>query len=302
MESFLSGLGTKIADKWLTTVALPGLLFVGFTLLAWTKGTTISSVVARADAASTALRRAGAAAIVLDVAAILLLSSAAALTAHGLGFLIQRGWLGQWPAPFAFLASRLTASRRRRWTDADEATAEQLALDREVTDNVNSLAAARNNIALSYPACPTWIGDRAHSVDVRAWHAYRLDLGTAWPRLWLVLEETARNEIIAARDAFQRGGTLAGWAILYLALAFCWWPLKIFSALSGTIAILVGAATAVTAWYRARAAIASYADLTEAAVDLNARQLAVNLGVLCETDKFTPETGLQIMRLIRKGT
>lgn len=89
---------------------------------------------------------------------------------------------------------------------------------------------------------------------------------------------------------------------MYLALAFCWWPLKIFSALSGTIAILVGAATAVTAWYRARAAIASYADLTEAAVDLNARQLAVNLGVLCETDKFTPETGLQIMRLIRKGT
>ena len=99
MESFLSGLGTKIADKWLTTVALPGLLFVGFTLLAWTKGTTISSVVARADAASTALRRAGAAAIVLDVAAILLLSSAAALTAHGLGFLIQRGWLGNGPRP-----------------------------------------------------------------------------------------------------------------------------------------------------------------------------------------------------------
>lgn len=302
MESFLSGLGTKIADKWLTALALPGLLFVGFVLLAWTKGTTISSVAAGANTASTELRRAGAVAIVLTVAAIMLLSSATALAAYGLGFLIQRAWLGQWPVPLAFLASRLTDSRRRRWDDADAATEEHLALDRTDTDKLNSLAGARNRIALAYPACPTWIGDRAHSVDVRTWHAYGLDLGAAWPRLWLVLEETVRTEIVAARDAFQRASTLAGWAILYLALTFCWWPLKAFSGLSATIAVLAGAGTGVTAWYRARAAIASYADLTEAAVDLNACQLAVDLGVPCEPGKFSRETGSQIMRLIRKGT
>lgn len=302
MESFLSGLGTKIADKWLTALALPGLLFVGFVLLSWTKGTSFSTLVAGANTASAELRGAGAIAVVLAVVAVLLLSSAAALAAYGLGFLILRAWLGQWPAPFAALSRGLTEARQKRWTDADDAMAEQLEDDRDATDKVNSLAAVRNRIALSYPACPTWIGDRAHSVDVRIWHAYRLDLGAAWPRLWLVLEEGVRTEVIAARDAFQRAGTLAGWAVLYLALMFCWWPLGAFSGLSATIALLAGAGTGVTAWSRARAAIASYADLTEAAVDLNAHKLAVGLDVLAETDKFTRETGSQVMRLIRKGT
>jgi hypothetical protein len=70
-----------------------------------------------------------------------------------------------------------------------------------------------------------------------------------------------------ARDRFERAGTLAGWAVLYAALAALWWP-----------APAIGAALGGYAWWRGRRGAALFADTVEAAVDLHHRRLAEALG------------------------
>ncbi|MEV7373368.1 hypothetical protein AB0O51_21170 [Streptomyces sp. NPDC090301] len=71
---------------------------------------------------------------------------------------------------------------------------------------------ARNQIALTRPARPTWMGDRLIAADARGHRTYRIDLVSAWPRLWLLLPDTAHAESrrhaprSRSRPAARRGG------------------------------------------------------------------------------------------------
>ncbi|MFF3444619.1 hypothetical protein [Streptosporangium sp. NPDC002721] len=298
MESFLSGLGGKIAEKWLTTLVLPGLLFAGAVLVAFAlpheHALDVHLLLARTRAATAELGRSGAASVILVVVMTLTAASAAALAARGCGSLVQWLWLRQWRGP---LARRLVERRRARWTAADDALADHLAETRDDParrdDPVrrDELAAVRNGISLAYPARPVWIADRARSVDIRVWHAHGIDLGSAWPRLWLVVPDSTRTEIVAARETFERAGGLVGWGLLYTALGAIWWP-----------SAVAGLATALTGWHRTRAAVAGYADLVEAAADLNAKVLATELDLLEPGAPFSRDVGLKVTRLLRKGT
>ncbi|MEU0030760.1 hypothetical protein [Streptomyces sp. NPDC006335] len=293
MESFLSGFGSKIAEKWLTVLVLPGLLFAGATLIAWAlpqdHALDLGVLADRTTAANAWLDKGGASVVLLAVALTMLWASAAALAARGGGFLVHRMWLRRWTGP---VSRHLVQRRQDDWTAADDALADLFADDEtDLPARRNELAAVRNGIALAFPARPTWTADRARSVDVRIWHAYGLDLASVWPRLWLVVPEETRAEIRAARDSFGQAGDLLGWSLLYLAVTPFWWP-----------SAVVGMATALTGWYRTRASLATYADLVEATVDLRARALAVELALLPPDDPFTRETGLRITRLLRKGT
>ena len=126
---------------------------------------------------------------------------------------------------------------------------------------------------------PTWIGDRLRACRVRVERAYGLDLDAAWPRLWLIVPDTVRAELGAARDAFGVAARLTAWAILYLILGAWWWP-------AVPIALITGA----TGIIRARQATDNLGDLVEAAVDLHVRGLAVQIGENL-TGPLTPAIG-----------
>jgi hypothetical protein len=126
---------------------------------------------------------------------------------------------------------------------------------------------------------------------VRVWSWHGLDLTTTWPRLWLLSPDASRAEVMAARAAISGAATVAGWGLMYAVLAVVWWP-----------AALVALVTMGTGWYRVRVAVASFADLVEAVVDLNARPLAVAVGALGDGDVFTRDVGLEVTRRVRKGT
>ncbi|MET9064332.1 hypothetical protein [Streptosporangium sandarakinum] len=158
----------------------------------------------------------------------------------------------------------------------------------EAAEGLAEAISARNAIALCLPRHATWIGDRLYAMDRRVHDAYDLDLTGAWPRLWLVIPDTARAELTAARDAHAAAARLAGWAVLYLSVAAVWWP-----------AVLVATVVGATAWARARATTASLADLVEASVDLYGRDLAVQLG-LPGDGPMSRETGLAITSVLRK--
>ncbi|MET9767298.1 hypothetical protein [Streptomyces sp. NPDC006415] len=109
---------------------------------------------------------------------------------------------------------------------------------------------------------------------------YGLDLEPTWPRLWALLPETLRADVISARQAYDSAARLAGWALLYAALAVLWWP-----------SALAGAAVLVTAVARARDAASLLATLVETAVDLHLTDLAERLGVRGGEDASATELG-----------
>ncbi|RMI37828.1 hypothetical protein EBN88_18160, partial [Streptomyces triticirhizae] len=148
--------------------------------------------------------------------------------------------------------------------------------------------AERDRICLVPPRRPTWIGDRVEAADRRVLTAYGLDLGAAWPRLWLLVPEETRAELRTARRSYDAAAQLVAWSPLYLALAAWWWP-----------ALLIAATTLAVGIRRGRAAMDAFCALAESVVDLHARDLATALGLPCE-GPLRRRTGRQMTALLRK--
>ncbi|MCD2469045.1 hypothetical protein MBT42_36540 [Streptomyces sp. MBT42] len=58
------------------------------------------------------------------------------------------------------------------------------------------------------------MGDRLIASDARVHRTYRIDLVSAWPRLWLLLPDTAHAEVQAARSALTASTRRAAWGLL----------------------------------------------------------------------------------------
>ncbi|GGW47705.1 hypothetical protein GCM10010503_25760 [Streptomyces lucensis JCM 4490] len=284
MNAFLSELGRKLAERWITLLVLPGALFTalaGAGLLLGQRdalglrrlGRLAEGFAARYD------HRPGAAVVLL--CGVFAAGAVTGLLARGLGAAVEKVWLLAGPP---WLTGRLVSRRQDRWARADAAA--RLAGPAEEA----ALVAARNAIALVPPARPTWIGDRLRGVGLRVHGQYGLDLAFTWPRLWPLLPEACRNDLIAARQAMADAATLGGWGLLYLCLGVQWWP----AALGGVVLLLMG-------WGRGRDAAGNLADLTESAVDLYAADLARSLGAALPLGRVTPALGRQLSERFRKG-
>ncbi|MFF8830901.1 hypothetical protein [Streptomyces sp. NPDC015131] len=309
MNAFLAELGKKLAERWVSLLVLPGVLFgallaAGSVLghrhaLDWRMlGRAAEQLAAHYD-------RRPVPAVLLAVA-VLVAAGLVGLAARGLGTVVERAWLASGPA---WLTGRLVRRRRERWTRALAAERAAAAIGADasrsrITDppafgppasappapDPAALADARNAVALTRPARPTWIGDRLRGVGARVHAQYGLDFPFAWPRLWTLLPEPCRTDLVAARGALSDAAALSGWGLLYLALGTLWWP-----------AAPAGAALVLLGLRRGRESAANLADLTEAAVDLYAADLALLLGVDLPSGRVTPAVGRQLSERFRKG-
>ncbi|RKN45567.1 hypothetical protein [Streptomyces hoynatensis] len=302
MTALLTTLGGKIPDRWVSLLLLPGLLFasvaVGGRLLGHGHPFDPGRLLGRIDdlADAPAAQAPGTAA--LATALVLTASPGISLLAATLGRAVERLWLGDWPRPLAGCARALTRRRERRWAAAQEryraalAARARHALSGDAGDPPDTVALneARNRIALARPRRPTWMGDRLTAVDTRIHETYDLDLGSAWPRLWLLLPDTPRGDVHAARSALTDAARRAAWGVLYAVPALWWWP-----------AALAAAVACAGAWRQGRLAVAEFAELVEATVDVHGRDLASALGIPCE-ERLTRDVGLEITRALRKGT
>ncbi|WP_049575701.1 hypothetical protein [Streptomyces sp. SBT349] len=295
MGGLLSELGKQLAERWMALLVLPGALFVAVLASAHALGHThpfdADRLANRLDAWAAAPRLDTTGGLVLLLLAVLLAAAGAGLAAQALGSAAERAWLTTGTAP-----RRLTARRLRRWeaaTRAYEARRAELAEARALgapPPPGPGLAEARAGIeavAPERPARPTWMADRLNAPAVRLDREYDLDLATVWPHLWLVLPDTTRAELVAAREALTRSATLAGWGALYLAVAALWWP-----------GALIAAVTVVTGWRRARTATDAYALLIEAAARLHTAELAQQHGLFTDW-RLTRRTGWQLTCLVQ---
>lgn len=301
MDAFLGELGKKLADRWLTLLVLPGLLYLTVLTMASILGqhhaTDPGALKAWVDTVAAAPTSRSPAVVLAGVLGILTGAAGAGLAATALGQLAQQAWT----TPGQRVPARwLTSWRRHRWNrayatvraalDAVAAarTAATASPPRDPVPGVAATVAACRRICLVPADRPTWIGDRLRAADERIHRTYRLDVSAAWPRLWLLIPDTARTELTTAHDSYTTAARLAGWTCLYLAVAIWWWP-----------ALLIAAVTGATAWIRARTATAVLADLVETTVDLYGPELARQLGITCP-GPLTPDIGHTLTITLRK--
>ncbi|MFF7454266.1 hypothetical protein [Kitasatospora sp. NPDC008115] len=320
MSSLLGGLGEKLADKWISALAVPGLLLMA--------ASAAGAVLGQADALDLAALRARAAqeaaragewstvAQLTALGAVVLGSVAVGALVRACAAAAERIWTGDWPAPAGRVAARLTDRRKARW----------LALQTEITElreempipapghpayeanraEIDRLTALRDRIALAEPQRPTMTGDRFAGTGTRLRNQYGIDLAASWTRLWLVLPDAVQAELRASRAGFGAAVEGTTWAACYLVLGLRWWP-----------AALIGLAVGLLAWSRGRRAAVLHADLVESAADLHLKTLAAEFGLAAvdpepdpepdpgpdSTSGFTvdPEVGRALNRLFRKG-
>ncbi|MFD8963114.1 hypothetical protein ACFV0W_40845, partial [Streptomyces anulatus] len=282
MNPLLATLGSKLTERWLNLLVLPGALFLAITAIGTTLGhrhwhdvdrlrTTLDDL-----AAHPALDRTGTAALL--TALILLTAAAASLAAQFLGGAIEQYWLRSGRDP---LSRALTARRKRQWKERNASVEDAVThanpamagangavtIPRSTFARIQALAEARDRIALRKPTRPTWYGDRMQATADRVEAAYGVDLAALWPRLWLILPEPAGRQIQSARDSFSAAARLTAWAAGYALLACWWWP-----------AALVAVGCGVVARSRARTGLDALAGLIEAAVDVHGRGQSTSRG------------------------
>ncbi|MCX5064671.1 hypothetical protein OOJ91_02150 [Micromonospora lupini] len=297
MNAVIASLGGKLAERWLSGLALPGLVFVAMAAAAvrlghahWWDLRLLRQEVDRL-ALGPPSRSTGSA--LLIVLGVVLGSVVAALAAQSLERLVVALWTQDWGRAGEALSRR----RRRLWNAAmdhyenalrDKARLLRSADATGALPDTQALARACDRIAVTEPERPTWIGDRMLATAVRVRACYGLDLAAAWPRLWLLLPEETRAPLAVAQADFAAAARRVGWGLLYLALGLLWWP-----------AAVVGLGLAVAGWRQGRGAVSVLADLVEAVVDLHVRALGAALGH--PTDgTFGAADGEAVTALLRK--
>ncbi|MGI5484409.1 hypothetical protein [Streptomyces lavendofoliae] len=299
-SAFLSALGGRIAERWLTLLALPGLLFLAALTTAGVLGHEHWSDLGRlrawldALASSPASRSTGT--VVLVALGVLAGAAVTGAAAQSLGAGVELLWCAEPRGP---LLRRLADRRLRRWRAADAAfrgalvTAGRARIEgAEEADRLVALAerrhAERGRIAAAPPRHPFGTGDRLAAPGQRLWRAHRLDLSAAWPHLWLLAADGTRAELHAARLRLSAAARLCAWGAGYLVLAFWWWP----AGVAGGVAVVSGVR-------RGRAAAEAFGELTEALADLHLRDLAAALGVDCDGG-VDRAVGERLSRALRK--
>jgi hypothetical protein len=226
--SFLGALGSRVADRWLSSVLTPGLLLLTVVALAARLGQAhaldLSRITASADDLAAAVGSRNPAALGLGVLALLAATVALGLLISGLGRLVAAAWT----AHGAHVPGRwLIDLRRRRWTAAEariraaaQAAARETGRARigmpdraaKALAALDSARTRRDAICPAQPQRPFQPGDRLRVATERVRDCYGLDLATAWPRLWTIAAGPLRADLDAAQSSFADATRLAAWA------------------------------------------------------------------------------------------
>ncbi|OLE28372.1 MAG: hypothetical protein AUG49_02620 [Catenulispora sp. 13_1_20CM_3_70_7] len=264
MGDVLAELGKKVADLWLTTLLLPGLLLVAAVVCGGLLGQ--GDALDHARLAAEVQRRGSGmrpwpTALVLVVIAVLLAAAAAGLLARALGDGVNKLMMARRP------------QRCVRWR----------------RDRAVRAAGVRTLPAAYLPQRVTAAGDSFRLVGARVDAQYGLSVTRVWPRLWLLLSEQSRAPLVNGYASYQGATRLIAWGLLYIALGVVWWP----AGVAGAVAVVAG-------YRRATAAAAAVADLIEATVDVHQLDLAAAVGIPLAQGRLTPAEGAQIDNILNK--
>ena len=266
-----SGLGGKLAERWVTALFSPAFAFwaAGAAAWLWTRPN-----VAGRERVVDDLSGLSDLAQALILIGALLVAAASAVVVERLALPVVRMLEGYWPRALWPLRRLLTARTARRkaadeqrwgelqarWDDGHatrEETAELIALERRLS----YLPTDENELM------PTRLGNVMRAAESRPYEKYGLEAVRCWPRLWLTLPDSTKLEIGAAGENLNASATWWTWGAL-LAVWTVFTPL----------ALVVAAVAATLAYVALLSSAARYGELVEAAFDVHRGLLYDALG------------------------
>ena len=264
LEKFWESIGSDLGKQWLERLFSPAFLFWLGGAGAWLLAGGAANWHSRWDTAWTwvnGLQPLLQGALLIGALILVVLSS---LLIETLRFFLLRLLEGYWPWPLRRL-SVWVAQLRGWFTRRDEAAYQLLKLKEKKTklDVFEQRELARLEATLNYvpPDPDDWmafsLGDILRSGEGASYRKYGLDAVVCWPRLWLLLPETARADLSAARQSLEQRIELWGWGFLFLGWSF--WTLW---------ALPVALLWLALAYTLSKQAAMGYADLIEAAFDI----------------------------------
>jgi len=265
LNSFWEGLGNKLAERW--TVLLPAIAFWAGGLVAWFRS---HGGVSRLEQFEHTLAGRPVVILVAVAAAVVLPVVLSAAIVRAVTLPVLRLLEGYWPRWLVPLRRRLierqaralgTAERRfgelAAKLDADTASPEERgeygALDRQLRR-----VPSEPDPSMPQRRMPTRLGNTLRAAETWPVDKYGLDPVKCWPRLWLLLPEAVRQELVDARASLDAAGSAVLWGVLFVGwTVWVWW------------AAPVGLLTAWAAYRQAVRNAEVYSDLVESAFDLN---------------------------------
>jgi hypothetical protein len=292
LASFWAGVGGKLADRW-ASAAVPALIFWLGGLLAYAYHRNGISPITRSLARWTTPEQVAA----LVVALLVVGASAIVVQRLTLPWLrllegYWPGWCGpvrEWMADRAWqqsVADEAAAQQLARFVYGADPTAAQLAQFARLEDRRHRRPEEQHRFM------PTRAGNIIRAAELRPYRKYGLDAVVVWPRLWIVLPDAARQELLSARARLDGAAGAAVWGVL-----FC-----VFSGLTPWCAVagLAVAGIAIWGWLPARAEV--YGDLLEAAYDLHRTALYQQLRWPLPKDPWRERTqGERLTRYLLRG-
>jgi len=213
IESFASGLGTKVADRWAALLLSPACVFwaLGVVGWLWTRPDSAGRLIERLATLSGLAQG-------LLVAAALGVVAASGLVVERIAPMVLRLLQGYWFHPLRqFFAARF----RRRLSDDEDRWqrlyARSEAGDAGAAEHAELLAVERRLANL--PGRPeqvmaTRLGNTLRAAESRPYDWYGLDAVRCWPRLWLVLPDTVKTEVTNAGTELNSAAAWWTWGAL----------------------------------------------------------------------------------------
>jgi hypothetical protein len=297
LTAFWETVGGKLADRW-AAVSVPALVFWLGGLAAWIYDRgglhSLSSQTGWLERQTPSIQ------VVVVLIGLLAVAASAALV-NRVAAPALRLLEGYWPSWSAPLRRRLAG-----WL-VDRATAEAVDWQRAYaavrppnTPTAEQLATyarleRRRRRRPADPAyfLPTPIGNILRAAERRPVDKYGMDTISLWPRLWLLLPDATRQELLAARASLDNAVDAAIWGLLFCAFA----P---FTALAIPVGLAV-TAVAIIAVLPGRAQV--FGDLIEAAYDLHRNALYQQLRWPLPTNpEHEHDQGSKLTEYLQRGS
>ncbi|MEI6104203.1 MAG: hypothetical protein WCP70_09685 [Methanothrix sp.] len=139
---------------------------------------------------------------------------------------------------------------------------------------------------------PTNFGNILCSAEEYCLARYGLEPVTVWPRMWLILPESTKNELQSARQDINEKASLFGWSLIFsIWVIWSWWAV-ILSVLGMVIVYRLGLLPAA----------AIYGDLLRSSFDLHRFALYETLRLPLPADPFNEKKdGQGVTQFLRRG-